>query len=109
MTHKKIFRITPIPKPRMTRRDKIPALQSPSVQKYFAYKDEILWHCKKDGFLLPVAGSHIIYNLPFPKSISRLQKENLQGQGHQKKPDIDNLLKGTLDIFFKNDSCVWNV
>jgi len=57
-----VFDITPMGKPRMTRRDKWS--KRPVVQAYWAFKDE----CKYHGLYIPESGSEITFVLPMPKS-----------------------------------------
>lgn len=105
----KTFDTIPVSKPRMTQRDQIYKLQSPSVQRYFAYKEELLWKCKQDNFILPESGSHVIFYLPFQKQMDEKEREKLHNHGHQKSPDWDNLGKGISDAFYQDDSGIWDI
>lgn len=100
----KIFQTIPLAKPRMTKKSSI---YSDAAKKYWAYKDELLLQNK--GFLPPEAGSHIIFHLPVPQSLSEKKQLLLAGTPHQVKPDFDNLTKGLYDAFYKNDSHIWDV
>ena len=44
-----------------------------------------------------------------PKSWSRKKREQLDGQPHLQKPDLDNLAKALLDAFYRDrdDAHVW--
>ena len=56
--------ITPVGKPRMTRRDK--RKQRPPVMRYRMFCDEARLH----DICVPECGAHITYVLPMPKSWS---------------------------------------
>jgi Holliday junction resolvase RusA-like endonuclease len=109
-----ILNINPIPAPRMTRSDKWkldPNHKDPMrrqrvcVANYFAYKNEIIWTCKKNNYTLqPVL--YIIFNIPVPE----YKKNKIKiGDPHMQKPDVDNLVKGFMDSFGKDDGFVWNL
>jgi Holliday junction resolvase RusA-like endonuclease len=101
--HKAVYNITPVPKPRMTQRDKWK--RRPIVERYFAFRDEI----RLAGVRLPLAGAYVIFEIPMPKSWSKKKKKNMTGMPHQQKPDIDNYIKGLLDAVFEDDSKVWDI
>ena len=96
------YEITPCPKPRQTRSDKWK--QRPSVMRYRAFKDEIRLH----GVTLPVAGWHVTFIMPMPRSWSESKKRVYDGMPHQQRPDKDNLEKALLDALFEDDSMVWD-
>lgn len=98
----KIYPITPIPKPRMTRRDKWHRRKP--VLQYFAFKDEVKLH----KLTLPESGYHVIFLIPMPKSWSKKKREQMKGQPHQQKPDKDNLEKALLDAIYHEDCRVWD-
>lgn len=98
-----IYDITPIPKPRMTQRDKW--AKRKTVLNYRAFKDE----CKLKCVELPVFGAHVTFIIPFPKSYSKKKMRSLDGQPHIQKPDADNLLKALMDAVYGDDSCVYDV
>ncbi|QKN82210.1 RusA family crossover junction endodeoxyribonuclease [Scandinavium goeteborgense] len=97
------YQITPIGKPRMTVRDKWK--QRPPVMRYRAFCDEVRLH---DIQIAP-ANVHIIFIIPMPKSWSQKKRNQMDGQPHQQKPDIDNLTKSLLDALFDDDSHIWDV
>ncbi|OCG77365.1 crossover junction endodeoxyribonuclease RuvA [Gilliamella sp. Nev6-6] len=97
-----IYNITPVPKPRMTQRDRW-AKRKPVLQ-YFAFKDE----CKASGVTLPESHYHIIFVIPMPKSWSNKKRAEMDGKPHQQRPDKDNLEKGLLDAIFGEDCRVWD-
>ncbi len=89
----------PIPKPRMTQRDKWK--QRPCVVKYRAWADTIRWACRGK---LPetIHGIQLQFVLPNPK-----HKEGFIR--HQVKPDLDNLIKGAIDAVTGNDQTIWQI
>ncbi len=99
---KKIYHIIPVPKPRMTQRDKWK--NRPCVLRYFKFKDEIKAH----KVTLPKCNYHVFFILPMPKSWSEKKKFDMYGKPHQQKPDKDNLEKALLDAIFKDDSQIWD-
>lgn len=97
-----IYDITPVPKPRMTQRDKW-AKRKPVVT-YRAFKDEI----RLRKVSLPEYGYHVTFVIPMPKSWSKKKKTEMNGKPHQQRPDKDNLEKALLDAVFDEDSRVWD-
>ena len=97
------YDITPVPKPRMTQRDKWKGREC--VKRYHAFKDE----CKAKNVTLPESGATVVFVIPFPKSYSNKKRFELDGQPHKQKPDIDNLLKALMDAVYDDDSCVYNI
>ena len=97
------FKINPISKPRMTKRDHW--LTRPAVLKYWDYKQQV----RNSGITLPEGNSHVTFILPMPKSWGRKKRDLMRGDHHKQKPDVDNLIKGLLDAVFDDDSHVWDV
>jgi Holliday junction resolvase RusA-like endonuclease len=98
-----LYKITPVPKPRMTRRDKHPPYR-PRVARYYAFANRVA--LEKIDF--PEAGAKIIFFLPMPKSWSKTMKARMNGEPHQKTPDKDNLEKALLDAIFGQDAHIWH-
>jgi Holliday junction resolvase RusA-like endonuclease len=98
----KVYNITPIPKPRMTRSDKWK--KRPAVVRYFEYKDKI----REAGIILPESGYHVTFILPMPDSWPKKKKAMMINQPHQQTPDKDNLEKGLLDCIFDQDCRIWD-
>ena len=48
----------------------------------------------------------ITFVMPFPISYTQKQRKELDGHPHRYKPDLDNLVKGFMDCFGKDDSGV---
>ena len=96
--------IEPVPKPRMTRRDKWS--ERPCVVRYYQFKDELnlLWGNRE--IFQPC---HLIFHLPMPDSWSKKKKAEMLGRPHQQKPDIDNLIKAFFDCLLVEDSHIYDV
>ena len=99
----KIYKITPVPKPRQTISDKWN--KRDCVMRYRAFAD----HVRLLGIKLDPHGESVIFHLPMPKSWSEKKKKFMDGSGHQQKPDVDNLFKSLADAIHKDDSHIWNV
>ena len=97
------YLITPIAKPRMTRRDQW--LKRPCVLEYWSFRDQ----CRLKRVKLPPEGAHVTFVLSMPDSWPQKKKIEMEGKKHESAPDVDNLLKGLADAVYKNDSCVWDV
>ncbi len=95
--------IVPVPKPRMTRSDAWK--KRPAVVRYFAFKDELRGLVR--GSLEPDVS--LVFYLPMPKSWSEKKRVAMCGSPHQKKPDIDNLIKAFLDALCDDDSYVYAI
>lgn len=98
-----VYDICPLPKPRMTQRDRW--AKRPAVLRYRAFCDEV----RLRRLQLPVSGSHVTFVLPMPPSWSKKKRTASAGQPHQQKPDVDNLMKALMDALFADDSGVWDV
>ena len=96
------YKIIPVPKPRMTQRDKWK--KRTPVLKYNAFKDEI----RLNKVSIPDSGSHITFVIPMPASWSKKKKREYDGKPHQQRPDKDNLEKALLDAIFTEDCRVWD-
>lgn len=107
----KIFKVIPVPKPRMTRSDSYK--KRPIVMKYWAYKDTIKE--QQGDFRFPHSKASVTFYMPIPKSWSNKKKDLLRDRPHQKKRscDIDNLLKAFLDALTwdegDDDGNIWNI
>jgi len=101
----KEYPITPIPKPRMTRRDQWLSPPRPPVKRYW----DFCLQCKLEKVVLPCFGFHVTFILPFPKSYSEKIKKQLDGRPHMQKPDLDNLLKALGDAIYQDDSGIYDI
>lgn len=99
----RIYKVTPVPKPRQTRSDRWK--QRPNVMRYRAFCDEL----RALGCAVPESDSHVIFHMPMPKSWSKKKRAEMLGQPHRQKPDVDNLTKAILDAVLKDDSGVWDM
>jgi len=43
-----------------------------------------------------------------PQSWSKKKREQMHGQPHQQRPDLDNLLKALADAIYEDDCRIWN-
>lgn len=97
------YPITPVPKPRMTQRDKWQ--KRPAVLRYRAYCDElrsagVSWR--------PLDG--LLFLLPMPRSWSARKREENRHKPHLQRPDLDNLIKGVWDALFPDgDEHCWAI
>lgn len=78
--------------------------KGPSVMRYRAFADEV----RLSKIVIPESGSHIIFVLSMPTSWSEKKRDKMEGEAHQQKPDLDNLIKALLDSLFHNDSYIWD-
>ncbi|MBH2937751.1 RusA family crossover junction endodeoxyribonuclease [Serratia marcescens] len=99
----KTYSIIPVPKPRMTQRDRW-ALRPP-VLRYRAFCDEV----RHNRISLPESGYHVTFVMPMPPSWSKKKRAEMVGKPHQQKPDADNLLKALMDAIYSEDCAVWDV
>ncbi len=96
-----IYKITPVAKPRITHQGRF----KPVVKRYYAFAEE----CRLRQLHIPEAGAHVTFYMPMPKSWSKKKKQDMNGQAHQQKPDVDNLLKSVLDSIYEDDAGVWDI
>ncbi len=97
------IKINPVPKPRMTQRDKW--AKRPAVMRYRAYCDELRYKMKKE------IGNNIDieFHVAMPESWTKKKKARKNGQPHMRRPDLDNYIKGFLDALLEEDSEVWKI
>lgn len=58
---------------------------------------------------MPEAGSHITFILPMPTSWSKKKRAVMNGQAHQQKPDVDNMIKALMDALYVDDAHIWDL
>lgn len=92
----KIYPITPMGAPRMTRADAWN--KRDVVLRYRAFKDLVQAHKVELA-----NGYSVTFVLPMPPSWSKKKRDAMRGQYHQYKPDLDNLLKALMDSIFGED------
>jgi Holliday junction resolvase RusA-like endonuclease len=90
----------------MTRADRWK--QRKCVVKYWHFKDKLKGLFKANDIVIKDE-LYIEFGLPMPKSWSKKKKKEHNSQFHNKRPDIDNLLKSVLDALFEEDSHVHSV
>jgi Holliday junction resolvase RusA-like endonuclease len=94
--------------PRQTRADTWK--KRPVVLKYRAFRDFVRGHFEELETLgQPFAmqdGAHITFYVTMANSWSHKKREEMDGQVHRQKPDIDNMLKALLDSMFIEDAHV---
>ncbi|WLD56899.1 RusA family crossover junction endodeoxyribonuclease [Salinispirillum sp. LH 10-3-1] len=95
--------LVPVPKPRMTQRDRWQ--KRPAVMRYRAFCD----HIRLLKAQLPPSGTHVTFVLPMPKSWSAKKKQAMNGKPHTQRPDADNMLKALCDAIHEEDSGIWDV
>ena len=98
----KRYDITPIPKPRMTQRDRW--AKRPAVLRYFEFCEQI----KTAGVELPDSGARVYFYLPMPASWSKKRRAEMDCKPHQQRPDLDNLLKALSDAVHAEDCKIWH-
>lgn len=96
------FDINPMAAPRLSRRDGFKP--SPAARRYFHFRDQIKAFALQHHIMeLPVAMG-FTFRIPMPKSWSESKRKQYDGQVHQQKPDLDNLIKGITDSIAYNRS-----
>jgi len=98
----KIYEITAMGKPRMTRADRWK--KRDCVMRYWEFKDKV----RELGIIVPESGSWIKFYLPMPVSWPKKKREAMLGQPHKIKPDKDNLEKALLDSIYDSDAHIWD-
>ncbi|GAB3283120.1 RusA family crossover junction endodeoxyribonuclease [Larkinella harenae] len=79
--------------------------QRACVIAYRRYKDAI----RPYAMDLTADPLKIVFHLPISASLSKKKQIAHLGQLHRHKPDVDNLLKGLMDAWLKNDQAVASV
>ncbi len=99
------YDITPVAKPRQTRRDIWLNPPRPAVAKYRAFKDAV----RAAGVKLPEYGAAVHFHVSMPQSWSKKKKQDMVGTPHKQTPDLDNMLKALMDAVYQDDKKVWNI
>ena len=96
MSLNQTIKIIPMGKPRQTQSDKWN--KRSVVVRYREFADELRadW---QGG--VKTNNISIRFDMPMPKSQSEKKKNKMDGEPHQQKPDVDNLLKSFFDAIFK--------
>jgi Holliday junction resolvase RusA-like endonuclease len=98
--------INPVPKPRMVNSDKWK--NRPSVNHYWAFKNELVLEKKRIGMPCLKDRFEVIFFIEMPRSWSRKKRDKMNGKPHQQKPDLDNLTKAIKDCLLKEDSQIYS-
>jgi len=98
--------IDPVPKPRMTVRDKW--AHRSCVDRYYAFKTELTCLCNLKGFELPDKFK-IEFLMPMPDGWNYKRKLEMVGKPHKQRPDLDNLVKAVLDCLKKEDKEIYHI
>jgi Holliday junction resolvase RusA-like endonuclease len=101
-TRMRRYQIVPVPKPRMTQRDKWQ--MRPAVLRYRAFCDQV----RALGVELRPTGDRVIFILPMPPSWPKKKRAQMLGKPHQGKPDCDNIFKSLGDAIFADDSHLYH-
>lgn len=96
------YPIAPVPKPRMTRRDKW--AKRPCVLRYWAFKDEV-----RQFGVDYTSDDALLFLMPMPKSWSKKRKAAMDGEPHMQTPDCDNLIKAWNDSLYDDDSAIHTI
>lgn len=99
------YLITPVAKPRQSRRDKWLNPPRECVGQYRRFANT----CRLQKVELPFCGAHVTFILPMPDSWSDKKKKNMDGYRHIQKPDLDNLIKALGDAIYSDDSKIWDL
>ena len=99
IAHHRIY-ITPMGKPRMTRRDKW--AKRACVVRYRAFSDEL--RSRVGSVPQDALRVDFVAFVAMPKSWSKKRKDEMRGQYHRQKPDVDNIAKAVFDSLFDDDS-----
>lgn len=67
------------------------------LEKFNAYKEELRWLAKKEGFTVPHGYFAIWFCIPHPKSWRKPKIKEMLYQPHQSTPDWDNCTKAFFD------------
>lgn len=94
------YPVTPIGKPRMTRRDKWAKREC--VQRYWSFCDRV----RALSIELPESCTHIKFYIPMPASWSAKKKKAMYMTPHRQTPDLDNLIKALCDAVHKQDCAI---
>jgi len=99
----KIFKISPIAKPRQTAADRW--RKRPAVLRYRAFADEM--RVQAEGWELPDA-FHVRFIVPMPSSWSKRKRLQMVSTPHRQRPDLDNFIK-SFDCLREDDSSIWKI
>jgi len=88
---------------------KVTAQRGRMVKRYLDYKLDLAYCAKCLEFEMRRKVDLIQFHIPMSKTAHKRRPE-IANQPHLEKPDLDNLIKGFLDAFKKEDDCkIWTV
>lgn len=96
-------------RPRFARQGSHVHTYDPQAKLKEGYKWQMRSQFREEPLLTPV-GLDLVFFMPIPKSLSGIKKRQMANGiiAHQKKPDLDNLIKFVLDclngLLFKDDA-----
>ena len=102
--HKTTIRLPIVPqsKPRLTHQGRF----SQTAKRYYAYCDALRALATAQRYT-PGETLSLTFVLPMPASWTKTQRRARNGQPHQQKPDLDNLIKAFKDALYQNDAIVY--
>lgn len=103
------LQIDPVPKPRMTQRDKWK--KRDCVERYRAFCDELrilIGKVHASGDYPDLERVDLVFVVPMPKSWSSTKKVDKFWRQHDSRPDRDNFLKAWQDALFQDDCRIWD-
>ena len=92
----------PVPKPRMTQRDRWK--QRPCVTAFWEFRDKMRALVGTQTNV--VRHVEMTFYLPFPASYRSSKRDAMSGAEHWEKSDLDNLIKAVLDSVLAEDKQV---
>lgn len=79
------------------------------LERYNQYKIDLLAEAKRNRFVLPEQGAHVVFFIPVPKSWRKHKKEAKHLTLHDSTPDIDNCAKAMLDSLLPEDKKIADI
>ena len=102
----------PVPKPRMTRRDKWLDPPRTVVARYRKFKTDIMEAALLAGYrpgIHDILTMQLDFVMRIPESWSKKKKGRMRGEYHRQTPDLDNMIKGIADSLTDNDSGIYRI
>lgn len=101
-----VLNVCPVGKPRMTQRDKW--IKRDCTSKYWTFCDQLRIEILRNKLVVTNAFKVNFY-LPIPDSYGIKKKNSYENRPHDKKFDLDNMIKSVMDALYANDSTVYHV
>lgn len=98
------FDIIPMPAPRQNYSERFNPTKR--TQRYRKFQNLLFTLAKQKKYKLRVPLS-LTFVMPMPKSWTKKKKEEMNGQPHTQRPDLDNLIKAFKDSLLREDSMVY--